>query len=114
MPSDWDVAFQVNVPLAEIRDLFGQAAVGLHTMCDEHFGISVVEFMAAGAVVLAHDSAGPRMDIVVPVNGERTGFLATDEDSYAAALEEIFALDDKGRLIIGANARQSVGERFSQ
>jgi alpha-1,2-mannosyltransferase len=33
-------------------------------MRDEHFGISVVEFMAAGAVVIAHNSAGPAMDIV--------------------------------------------------
>jgi len=32
-------------------------ALGLHTMRDEHFGISVVEFMAAGAVVAGPSSA---------------------------------------------------------
>ncbi len=32
--------------------LLGGAIAGLHTMTDEHFGISVVEYMAAGAVVI--------------------------------------------------------------
>ena len=40
--------------------------IGLHTMWCEHFGISVVEMMAAGLVMIAHDSGGPRMDIVNP------------------------------------------------
>lgn len=30
----------------------------------EHFGISIVEMMAAGLIVLAHKSAGPKMDII--------------------------------------------------
>jgi alpha-1,2-mannosyltransferase len=57
-------------------------------MIDEHFGISVVEFMvghvsrivwmlttlqAAGLIPLVHASAGPLLDIVVPQNGEITG-----------------------------------------
>jgi alpha-1,2-mannosyltransferase len=29
-------------------ELLGGAVVGLHTMMDEHFGIAVVEYMAAG------------------------------------------------------------------
>jgi alpha-1,2-mannosyltransferase len=30
--------------------LLGGAVAGMHSMVDEHFGISVVEYMAAGAV----------------------------------------------------------------
>lgn len=30
--------------------LLGGAAVGIHSMVDEHFGISVVEYMASGAI----------------------------------------------------------------
>lgn len=30
--------------------LLGGAVAGIHTMIDEHFGISVVEYMAAGAI----------------------------------------------------------------
>ncbi|CAE8736524.1 unnamed protein product, partial [Polarella glacialis] len=87
--TDWDVQFRTNVPLQEMQALLGQADVGIHTMRDEHFGISVVEFMAAGAVVIAHNSAGPALDIVTPLpDGRRTGLLADDEAGYAARLSE--------------------------
>ena len=41
---------------AAVRELLGMASVGLHTMWNEHFGIGVVEMMAAGLAVVAHDS----------------------------------------------------------
>merc|ERR1712224_571870 len=68
-----------------------------------------------GAVTLAHDSAGPRMDIVVPTaDGKRTGYLATDESSYCGALQLIFAMSEEEHMDITANARASIGDRFSQ
>ena len=42
------VEWYVNVPFSELKMLLGDAVGGLHTMMDEHFGISVVEYMAAG------------------------------------------------------------------
>ena len=33
-------------------------------MWNEHFGIGVVEMMAAGMVTVAHDSGGPKADII--------------------------------------------------
>lgn len=72
----------------------------------------VVECMAAGKVVLAHNSGGPKLDIVVPFEGGQTGFLASDEDSYADAIERILALPAADRLRIRRNARQSAA-RFS-
>lgn len=68
--------------------------------------------MAAGKVVLAHKSGGPKLDIVVPFEGGKTGFLADNEDSYAEAIEQILALPPATRLQIRRNARQSVS-RFS-
>lgn len=68
---------------------------------------------AAGLVVLAHDSGGPKLDIVTDHNGAATGFLASDVDSYAQALEKIFSLTPEQRLAIRTNARASV-ERFSE
>ena len=41
------VEWHVNVPYGELKQLLGGAVGGLHTMLDEHFGISVVEYMAA-------------------------------------------------------------------
>ena len=42
------VDFCINASYAEVQQLLGGAVAGLHTMLDEHFGISVVEYMAAG------------------------------------------------------------------
>lgn len=72
----------------------------------------VVECMAAGTIVLAHKSGGPKLDIVVPFEDGQTGFLADSEDSYASAMETILALSPSARLEIRRNARRSV-ERFS-
>ena len=44
--------FAVNVSFDELRSLLSEAVGGLHTMLDEHFGISVVEYMAAGLLHL--------------------------------------------------------------
>ncbi|XP_061654965.1 GDP-Man:Man(3)GlcNAc(2)-PP-Dol alpha-1,2-mannosyltransferase isoform X1 [Phyllopteryx taeniolatus] len=106
------VEFKVNIPFAELKRELGGATIGLHTMWNEHFGIGVVECMAAGKVILAHKSGGPKLDIVVPFDGGQTGFLADDEDSFAEAIEEILNLAPASRLQIRRNARQSVA-RFS-
>lgn len=50
------VEFMVNAPFDDMLRALGGAAAGLHTMTDEHFGIGVVEYMAAGCVPVAHDS----------------------------------------------------------
>lgn len=61
-----NVEFIVNAPFSLMREYMKKSLIGLHTMWNEHFGISVVELMAAGLVVIAHDSGGPSMDIVCP------------------------------------------------
>ena len=45
------VHFCTNVSFEELRSLLAGAVAGLHTMLDEHFGISIVEYMAAGKPV---------------------------------------------------------------
>lgn len=68
--------------------------------------------MAAGKVILAHKSGGPKLDIVVPFDGGQTGFLADDEDGYAEAVNQILDLPPAARLQIRRNARRSAS-RFS-
>ena len=108
-----NVEFALNVSFDRLKSYLAEATVGLHTMWNEHFGIGIVECMASGAIVLAHDSGGPRMDIVIEWEGKPTGFLASDKKSYAAAMETIFALSPEERSVICHNARNSV-DRFSE
>jgi alpha-1,2-mannosyltransferase len=61
---DSSVEFMINKPRDEILKLFAKSKVAIHTMKEEHFGISIVEMMSAGLITIAHDSAGPKMDII--------------------------------------------------
>jgi hypothetical protein len=42
------VEFCPGISHLELVKLLGGAVAGLHSMLDEHFGISIVEYMAAG------------------------------------------------------------------
>ncbi|WVQ98028.1 hypothetical protein IAU59_005149 [Kwoniella sp. CBS 9459] len=109
-----NVEFVVNAPYPEIVQRLGQASVGLNTMMDEHFGINVVEFMAAGLIPVVHASAGPLMDIVVPHNGRQTGYHATDAESFAEAIHSAFSLSEKDSLSMRKAARDAAVQKFSE
>jgi alpha-1,2-mannosyltransferase len=83
------VRVERNVPAERVVELLKIATIGLHTMRDEHFGIVVAEYQAAGCVPVAHNSAGPKRDIVR--DGE-TGVLATTEEEFAVAMGRVFKL----------------------
>ncbi|KAI9029386.1 asparagine-linked glycosylation protein 11 [Hyaloraphidium curvatum] len=110
---DHDIVFRPNVPYAELREMLSSSKIGLHTMTDEHFGISIIEYMAAGLLTLAHDSGGPKTDIVVPFQGNRTGFLASSVDAYSESLHQILQLSDAEAGAIRRNARAHVLNSFS-
>ncbi|KAJ1434008.1 hypothetical protein B484DRAFT_478245 [Ochromonadaceae sp. CCMP2298] len=104
------VSFMPNSSYAELQAQMRGAAVGLHTMWNEHFGISVVEMLAAGMVVVAHRSGGPRMDIITPPwEGETRGaspspshsksrYRDTDANGYLAETAEEYAAAVAGAL----------------
>lgn len=85
-------------------------------MWNEHFGIGVVEMMASGLITIAHNSGGPKADIIVPLehDGSITGFLASTEEEYADALLGAFKDDphSPNNTLIRSNARISA-QRFS-
>ena len=55
-----------TVSFARKQQYLAESVIALHTMKNEHFGIVIVEFLANGVVPVAHKSAGPLLDIVVP------------------------------------------------
>lgn len=84
-----NVEFKVNVSHKELLELYKKANIGIHTMWNEHFGIGIVECMAAGLIMVAHQSGGPLMDIIETSNGSQNGYLATDALSYANCIMSI-------------------------
>jgi glycosyltransferase involved in cell wall biosynthesis len=55
-----NITLIADVTRDNVSVLLGRAKIYLHSMIGEHFGISVVEAMAAGCVPVVHDSGGPK------------------------------------------------------
>ncbi|KAF8574226.1 glycosyltransferase family 4 protein [Ramaria rubella] len=109
-----NVEFVVNAPYSLLLEHLRRASIGLSTMVDEHFGIDVVEFMAAGLIPVVHASGGPLLDIVVPRNGERTGFHCTTPATFAESLHAALSLTLEEDLAMRTRAREHAVERFSE
>ena len=104
-----NVEFHNNVNFKELLRLASISMVGLHTMWNEHFGICVVELMASGLVTVAHNSAGPKMDII---DDKVNGLLASNVDEYANCISDaILRFDEMYELRV--RAREKV-MKFSQ
>lgn len=67
------VEFHLDASWPEILEWLRKASVGVNGMWNEHFGIGVVEYMAAGLISVVHNSGGPKVDIVTPFDGQPTG-----------------------------------------
>ncbi|KAK5997307.1 GDP-Man:Man(3)GlcNAc(2)-PP-Dol alpha-1,2-mannosyltransferase [Cladobotryum mycophilum] len=105
------VEFHLDASWPEILEWLRKASVGVNGMWNEHFGIGVVEYQAAGLISVVHDSGGPKLDIVANVNGEPTGFHATTAEEFAAGYEKALSVPDP--LAVRLRARQSA-KRFTE
>ncbi|CAG8058679.1 unnamed protein product [Penicillium olsonii] len=83
------------------------ASVGVNGMWNEHFGICVVEYQAAGLICVTHDSGGPREDIVIDLGDGATGFRAETEEQFAASFEAALALPEEEKIAMRLRARRS-------
>ncbi|KAF5382430.1 hypothetical protein D9615_002779 [Tricholomella constricta] len=108
------VRFIVNAPYPDMLRWLSKASIGMNTMVDEHFGINVVEYMAAGVIPVVHASGGPLRDIVVPFNGELTGYHAETPETFAEALHVALTLSSADDLAMRRRARTWAVQRFSE
>ena len=94
-PENWHRAFDIELNLTRI----------------EAFGLSVVEAMACGGIVLAQNNCGVDEYLIDGQNG----FLADlpDASAVAARLQQIASLSPDQRQAISHAARQTAVERFS-
>uniref|UniRef100_A0A914XWJ0 GDP-Man:Man(3)GlcNAc(2)-PP-Dol alpha-1,2-mannosyltransferase n=1 Tax=Panagrolaimus superbus TaxID=310955 RepID=A0A914XWJ0_9BILA len=84
---DW----KINITNEELRELNNTALIGIHTMIEEHFGIAVVESISAGCIMVAHNSGGPKYDII---KEGITGYLADTAEGYAKCIKNIIDSSD--------------------
>ena len=67
------VVFHVNAKWTQMVEEEKTCSVGVNGMWNEHFGIGVVEYQAAGLISVVNNSGGPKEDIVIPIDGKPTG-----------------------------------------
>ena len=79
------VEFVVNAKWPQILEYLKTSSVGVNGMWNEHFGIGVVEYQAAGLISVVNDSGGPKEDIVIPINGKPTGMFPFIKPSTSRA-----------------------------
>jgi alpha-1,2-mannosyltransferase len=99
-------------------------------MWNEHFGIGVVEYQAAGLISVVNNSGGPKNDIVIDQGDGPTGklilsqfhsreanghlgFHASTVEEYATAYAQALDLSADEKLAMRLRARQSAG-RFTE
>ncbi|PHH87095.1 hypothetical protein CDD83_9318 [Cordyceps sp. RAO-2017] len=99
------VEFHLDASWPEILEWLRKASVGVNGMWNEHFGIGVVEYQAAGLISVVHDSGGPKLDIVIEVDGEPTGYHAATTQEFAASYDQALSLLDP--LAVRKRARTS-------
>lgn len=107
-----NVEFKVNITYEELLKELNDASLGIHTMLDEHFGIGVVELMAAGLITIGHKSGGPLLDIIETSESSRLGFLAVTAEEYAEIIKYVLYMDEDELNAIRERARASV-DRFT-
>lgn len=110
------VEFHLDASWPEILEWLRKSSVGVNGMWNEHFGIGVVEYQAAGLIGVVHDSGGPKIDIVTEVDGLPTGFHATTEKEFAVGFEKALSLGSealKWRERARISARRFTEEEFA-
>ena len=111
--------FLTDASFPQVRSELASATVGTNGMWNEHFGIGVVEYLAAGLIPVVHDSGGPKMDIVGPPlilppgrdgveggGGGAVGFLAATEDEFAAAFARVLDMGVEEKVGMRRRARE--------
>ncbi|KAK8095031.1 alpha-1-2-mannosyltransferase alg11 [Apiospora hydei] len=96
------VIFQLDASWPDILMWLSKAYVGVNGMWNEHFGIGVVEYQAAGLIAVVHNSGGPKLDIVIKVDGSL---------QFAQGFDKALSLPDP--LSVRKRARISA-TRFSE
>ncbi|KIY69521.1 glycosyltransferase family 4 protein [Cylindrobasidium torrendii FP15055 ss-10] len=108
------VEFVVNASYAEVLEWLAKSSVGLSTMVDEHFGINVVELMAAGVIPVSHASGGPLHDIIVSFEGKPTGYHARTPEEFADAIHIALTLPEDEAQEMRQRARTWAVQAFSE
>ena len=91
-----------DLDFSKLLALYGKAKIYFHAMRYEHFGISIVEAMAAGLVPVVHRSGGPWEDILKSQQG-KYGFSYLTTEEAAQIIEDLIENKHARKEIVSRN-----------
>ena len=100
-----------NLTFEKKIELMSNARIYLHTMPNEHFGIAIVEGMAAGLIPVIHRSGGPWLDILQ--RRHAYGLSFTTIEQAAECIDEILTTEEWFMDSLSAEA-QEAAKRFDE
>ena len=99
-----NVDFIGKVPASEVPFYYHLADIYTSASITETQGLTFMEAMASGTIVLARFDT----NLSDTITDGQTGFFFTDENSFVEKAERIFALSDEGRKKIIDQAFETV------
>ena len=107
------VEFVCDASWPDILEWLGKSSIGVNGMWNEHFGIGVVEYQAAGLISVVNNSGGPKEDIVIDYDDQPTGFHASTPKEYSEAFIKALTLSPEDKVSMRLRARASA-QRFGE
>ena len=94
-----NVILMPNIPFEGKIKVLSKSKVYLHAMINEHFGISIVEGMAAGLVPVIHMSGGPWEDILGRKQGIHGYAFRSIDEAAEYVRDLVFDEELRGKII---------------
>jgi alpha-1,2-mannosyltransferase len=91
-----------GLPFKDLLRIYSKAKVYMHAMRNEHFGIAVIEAMAAGLVPVVYRGGGPWEDILKAKQGYH-GFSYENPDEAANIIKMLLANENFRKGIVERN-----------
>lgn len=109
------VKILANLPFQDLLAIYSRASSYLHLMRGEHFGISVVEAMAAGLVPIVNKIGGPWMDIIAK-GKYGYGYLSIDRAVECVKRSLDVGISERKEISRSASrfSRKAFERRFTQ
>lgn len=102
-----------DAKMEELRDYIKDGSLGIHTLINEPFGITIAEMLAGGVYILAHDSAGPKDDILGNSTHALYGSLSPTYKDMEVAFNQMLEDFDNPAKKAEMQAKVRAGQKFA-
>jgi glycosyltransferase involved in cell wall biosynthesis len=98
-----------DIEFSKLIEIYRKSKIYIHAMKNEHFGMSIIEAMAAGLVPIVHRSGGPWEDILKGLQGHY-GFSYSSKSEAIKYIIELLENEEVRYEIVKRNIKYVINE----